>query len=216
MFRHATYANVAATLALVFSMGGGAYAASRYVITSAKQISPKVLKKLDGAPGHNGAPGAAGAPGAPGPVGATGSSGASGKEGPRGPSNGYEAYQGSPIQTPGEELTDLGSLSVPAGSYLATVTVLLEGTSTTRSVVTCQLVNTPSDADPGGEDEGAVTVEKEGEEHHGRAEITLQAAATLATAGAFKVACESTTSELIIESLRIQATEVASLTTEPA
>ena len=39
-----SYANVAMTLALVFAMSGGAYAASKYVITSTKQISPKVLK----------------------------------------------------------------------------------------------------------------------------------------------------------------------------
>jgi hypothetical protein len=38
-----TYANIAATLALVFAMSGGAYAASRVLITSTKQISPKVL-----------------------------------------------------------------------------------------------------------------------------------------------------------------------------
>jgi hypothetical protein len=38
-----TYANVAATLALVFSMSGGALAASHYLITSKKQIAPKVL-----------------------------------------------------------------------------------------------------------------------------------------------------------------------------
>jgi hypothetical protein len=42
--RRLTYANVAVTLALVFAMSGGAYAASRYVITSIKQISPKVVK----------------------------------------------------------------------------------------------------------------------------------------------------------------------------
>lgn len=38
-----TYANVVASLALVFAMSGGVYAASKYVITSTKQISPKVL-----------------------------------------------------------------------------------------------------------------------------------------------------------------------------
>jgi hypothetical protein len=43
-----TYANVAATLALVFSMSGGALAATHYLINSTKQISPKVLKKLKG------------------------------------------------------------------------------------------------------------------------------------------------------------------------
>lgn len=46
MRRHISYANVAATLALVLSMSGGALAASHYLINSTKQINPKVLKTL--------------------------------------------------------------------------------------------------------------------------------------------------------------------------
>jgi hypothetical protein len=71
--RRITYANVAATLALVFSMSGGAIAATHYLITSKKQISPKVVKELKGNVGATGATGAAGAPGAPGAAGAAGS-----------------------------------------------------------------------------------------------------------------------------------------------
>jgi hypothetical protein len=44
-----TYANVAATLALVLSMSGGALAAQRYLITSTSQVSPAVLAKIAGA-----------------------------------------------------------------------------------------------------------------------------------------------------------------------
>jgi hypothetical protein len=44
--RHLSYANVTATLALVFAMTGGALAANHYLLTSTKQISPKVLKQL--------------------------------------------------------------------------------------------------------------------------------------------------------------------------
>lgn len=82
-----TYANVAATLALVFSMSGGALAATHYLISSTKQISPKVLKQLKGnagpagAAGRNGAPGASGPPGPlgeKGPVGANGGNGSNG------------------------------------------------------------------------------------------------------------------------------------------
>ena len=63
--RRFTYANVAMTLALVFAMSGGAYAANKYLITSTRQISPKVLKALRGA---SGAKGTSGAPGAAGPA----------------------------------------------------------------------------------------------------------------------------------------------------
>jgi len=62
-----TYANVVATLALVFAMSGGALAANHYLISSTKQLSPKVLKKLKGKIGKSGANGAAGGQGPAGP-----------------------------------------------------------------------------------------------------------------------------------------------------
>jgi Collagen triple helix repeat (20 copies) len=90
-----------ATLALVFAMSGGAYAASRYVITSTKQISPKVLKALQGKAGKAGASGPAGAQGPAGAVGAKGETGATGKEGLAGKEgapgkNGENGKEGSP------------------------------------------------------------------------------------------------------------------------
>lgn len=60
MRRHLTYANVAATLALVFAMSGGALAAKHYLITSTGQIKPSVLKALrgrEGPAGPSGPPG---------------------------------------------------------------------------------------------------------------------------------------------------------------
>lgn len=79
--RRMTYANVAMTVALVFAMTGGAYAAKKYLITSTKQISPKVLGQLKGKAGANGAPGAAGPAGPQGPAGANGKDGAPGANG---------------------------------------------------------------------------------------------------------------------------------------
>ena len=87
-----TYANVAATLALVFAMAGGAAAASHYLITSTKQISPKVLRELK-KPGARGATGPAGAQGAAGANGLNGAAGTKGEQGPQG-KQGPEGKQG--------------------------------------------------------------------------------------------------------------------------
>jgi hypothetical protein len=84
MRKHLSYANVTATLALVFAMSGGALAANHYLITSTKQIKPSVLAKLKGnagAAGLKGATGAAGASGATGPAGAKGETGLQGSPG---------------------------------------------------------------------------------------------------------------------------------------
>ena len=87
-----SYANIAATLALVLAVAGGtAYAAQRYVITSTKQIAPSVLKKLHGAQGRrgsvgtNGTNGTNGPNGAAGPTGPTGIGGTGGMAGATGP-----------------------------------------------------------------------------------------------------------------------------------
>jgi hypothetical protein len=79
--RRLTYANVAVTLVLVFAMSGGAYAASRYVITSTKQIKPSVLKALQDKAGPAGAPGVKGETGAGGTAGAAGANGTNGANG---------------------------------------------------------------------------------------------------------------------------------------
>jgi hypothetical protein len=84
-----TPATVIATVALIFAMTGGAYAANKFLITSTKQISPKVLKALKGANGKTGANGLAGPVGAagvgtPGAQGPAGAAGAKGETGPGG------------------------------------------------------------------------------------------------------------------------------------
>ena len=48
---------MAATLALFFALGGSAVAARHYLITSAKQISPRVLRAITAAAGAQGATG---------------------------------------------------------------------------------------------------------------------------------------------------------------
>lgn len=90
--RHFSYANVTATLALVFAMSGGALAATHYLITSTSQIKPSVRAALKGKAGpagragEKGAPGAAGATGPAGPAGAAGPAGNAGSSGSSGTS----------------------------------------------------------------------------------------------------------------------------------
>jgi len=81
MRRHLTYANVVATLALVFAMSGGALAANHYLLNSTKQIKPSVLKALRGKTGPRGAVGRVGPVGPAGPAGQQGETGAAGPSG---------------------------------------------------------------------------------------------------------------------------------------
>ena len=71
---------IVAALAVFVSIGGTGIAASHYLISSTKQISPSVLKKLEkaGPQGPQGKPGAVGATGATGATGSTGAAGTSG------------------------------------------------------------------------------------------------------------------------------------------
>jgi hypothetical protein len=124
-----TYVNVAMTLALVFAMSGGAYAAKHYLITSTKQISPKVLKQLRGKNGNDGAPGPTGAQGPQGTQGTQGSQGPQGPEGPQGPAgkDGVNGKEGSPW-TAGGTLptgsTETGAWSVSGpGNEFAFMTI---------------------------------------------------------------------------------------------
>jgi hypothetical protein len=86
--RHLCYANVVATLALVFSMSGAALAAKHYIITSTTQIKPHVLRELKASVGPEGLPGARGEPGPRGPEGRPGPEGKEGKAGPEGKEGG--------------------------------------------------------------------------------------------------------------------------------
>jgi hypothetical protein len=120
--RHLTYANVVATMALAFAMGGSALAADQfaspaktkskeftapptskefsYLITSISQIDPRVQAELKatGRAGPAGPAGATGTPGAPGASGSQGTPGLSGTPGPQGIEGvqGKEGTEGKP------------------------------------------------------------------------------------------------------------------------
>jgi hypothetical protein len=102
-----------AVLALFIAMGGSAVAAHHYLVSSTKQISPTVLKKLKGKTGATGAKGANGTPGAPGAPGVAGKNGAnltaettlpSGQS----ESGGFSAGGGYDSGKKGEEKEDFG------------------------------------------------------------------------------------------------------------
>ena len=67
------------TLLAIFVLGGGAWAAQRYLITNIHQIKPSVVTQLRGRTGARGA---------------TGATGAQGPQGPQGPANGIVGPQG--------------------------------------------------------------------------------------------------------------------------
>jgi hypothetical protein len=79
--KYFTCTNVAMTLALVFVMTGGAFAASKFVITSTKQIKPSVLAQLRGKAGRAGPAGPQGSAGLQGVPGANGKDGTNGSPG---------------------------------------------------------------------------------------------------------------------------------------
>lgn len=126
-----SYANVVATLALLFAMSGGALAASHYLITSTKQIKPSVLASLKGKAGAAGKAGPAGPVGPAGPAGAgsqgpAGATGGTGKEGPVGKEGplgkeGPAGKEGSPWTAGGtlpKKKTETGVWAAVAGPFV--------------------------------------------------------------------------------------------------
>jgi pilus assembly protein FimV len=119
--RHLSYANIVATLALLFAMSGGALAAKHYLINSTRQINPKVLKKLKGnagSPGRSGAPGAAGTQGI---AGVNGSSGVPGAAGANGTARAYGVVKSDGTIVPAKT-KGLAATKVNPGSYCVTPT----------------------------------------------------------------------------------------------
>jgi hypothetical protein len=116
--KHFTYANVALTLTLVFMMSGGAYAASKYLITSTKQISPKVLKTLTG---KTGAKGPAGPAGPVGPAGAKGETGTAGKDG----APGKEGASGASVSVKEVKASEAACAKQGGSSFTAAGTTTL-------------------------------------------------------------------------------------------
>jgi hypothetical protein len=123
-----TYANVAATLALILAMSGTAIAAKHYIITSTRQIKPSVLRKLRGK---------AGPAGRQGPAGPAGPQGPQGPGGPAGPSNlsGIQVEEGPTVHVQPKEVRGAlafcprGMAAVSGGGYGSLSGILASETS---------------------------------------------------------------------------------------
>lgn len=124
-----TYANIAATLALVFSMTGGAMAATHYLISSTKQISPKVISALKGKAGPAGSNGPAGPSGPAGPAGPAGSPGPQGAQGAAGSAVAFAYVDGvaaTPTVTDAKNVSSVSRVTeggTSIGAYCITTTV---------------------------------------------------------------------------------------------
>jgi hypothetical protein len=178
MRKRLTYTNVVATMALVFAMSGGAFAASHYLVNSTKQINPKVLKKLKGNAGPKGATGKEGAPGKEGLAGKDGGAGVKGEPGPT------HAYTKATNDGSG-----VASITVPAGTYVISGDGDLFDDSAKVGTGECILTA------PGFTESRLSSVSKEGAEEpfekrpSGSASIANSGAVTLAASGTIEERC---------------------------
>ena len=139
-----SYANVVATLALVFSITGGAIAAGHYLINSTKQINPKVLRALKGTPGERG------------PTGPKGTEGTHGEPGPPGPSGQPSNLMWAKIEPEGAILAAHGVNHVEwdgRGEYVV---------SFEKDLTRCAVVVTQNSDEPTGVANDAITEERLG------------------------------------------------------
>jgi hypothetical protein len=216
--RHLSYANVVATMALVFAMGGSAIAAKHYLISSTNQINPKVLKKLRGNHGNTGNTGASGPQGPSGAVGTAGAPGAPGVPGAPGANGAVAGYSAS-HDFPSIDITKGGEIpvlskTIPAGHYLVSVKVLAlaESEGSTGSVEPeCELDEEGKTIDYS---QATATLSKFGVGTYvGAATLTMVDAVNTSTSTTLSVNCETTANstpeprKVIVNVARLQAVQ---------
>jgi hypothetical protein len=131
--RRPSPALVVSVVALVVALGGTAFAAKKYVITSTKQISPKVLQQLRGRTGPMGPTGLQG------PRGTDGTAGPAGSDGPAGPSKVVSMTRADIAALADNKVAELTAL--PAGQWLVVAT--LSSTNGSPTTLTCQIEGQP-------------------------------------------------------------------------
>jgi hypothetical protein len=204
--RHLSYANIAATLALVFSMSAGAVAATHYLINSTRQINPKVLKKLKGKTGVKGAKGATGAQG---PGGKEGSRGKTGSAGAIGPSTAFNTNSGRGelhFPSPSDGALTVSTLSLPAGNFSVLGKLIVDNDLPNESTLArCELMLGETVIDPGFD---GVSL---GKPPSDRSYVVLAGTGSLSSPGTATITCKepSTTGRYVDRS--ITAIQVGSL-----
>jgi len=218
-----SYANVAATLALLFAMSGGAIAATggfssggtlracaneegRLKLLSTGQHCKKGQKAV--AWNQAGAPGAKGATGAAGSPGASGAAGASGQDGARGPSTAFSTNSGTEalsFPSPANEVLAVSTLSLPAGSFDVLGKVLLNNNASSEAFARCELLLGSTVIDPGFD---GMALGEEGEGSSDRQYIVLTAAGSLASPASASIRCKVTKTQGVYLDRSITAIQV--------
>ena len=157
---------VVSICAFVVALGGTAVAAKKYVITSTKQISPKVLQQLRGRTGQMGPTGLQG------PRGTDGTAGPPGADGLAGPSSIVSMTRGDIASLADNAVAELTAL--PAGQWLVVAT--LSATNGSDTTLACQIEGQPGSSMAVGAKE---------------AQLTTSAALDLASATNVRLLCTS-------------------------
>ncbi|HWX44871.1 MAG TPA: collagen-like protein [Solirubrobacteraceae bacterium] len=225
--RHLTYANVTATLVLVFAMSGGALAAKHYtkpkhytkhyIINSTGQINPKVIKKLRGRVGPPGLSGKEGPPGRSGPAGVPG---AGEPSGPGGGITAFNSNSDSELDFPAvkNEPETVASLSLPAGNFSVVGKLIADNqnSSTQPYMVRCELFVGKTVIDPGyggvalgegGKDVSGKHIPPQAERHY----LVLAGTGSLSSPGTAEIVCKVGTPSGKYMDRSITATQVGSL-----
>jgi hypothetical protein len=135
-----------AIVALCVSLGGGAFAAGHYLITSKRQISPKVLKALKGKRGATGPIGPTGPAGQGGQPGAAGAPGDKGDKGDIGPSTVYAVHRDETVGITATPVVVATIGGLPSSSYVIHATTDIDDETTIEHTPTCTL-NAGGDTD---------------------------------------------------------------------
>lgn len=166
--------HVGVVIALTLAMSGGALAAGHYLITSIKQIKPKVVRQLRGARGPKGPPGNPGVSG-------------------QGPAT--EVYNPGEVSTSTQGDTSFHQVATlpitSVGAYVATakVSTLLTGGSGMADTL-CKLVAHTSTGGPDDTDSSTASLQNNSTVEIGWTTMSLELTHTFDAAGTITLLCQ--------------------------